>query len=216
MIKNNKGFGSREILTVSTVCLILAAILLVLSIQTSYGEKYKVMEYNARVFGLSATTYQMENNNDTVYMVELLDNGLFSRVKNPFGGDKYCNSYESRVDYENEKKYVTLRCGNYLIDHQYIAEDEYQVYKVGRWTETKPKAKYQQMTSYNYKVGSKDGFEEKYNEEMFLYVFNKKYGKSYENISDIPKKYQVYKKKWYRTKTLIEVVDNKEVERNEA
>lgn len=213
MIRNNKGFGSKEILTVSTVCLILAAVLLTLSIQTSYGEKYKVMEYNARVFGLSATTYQMENNNDTVYMVELLDNGLFSRVKNPFGGDKYCNGYESRVDYENGKKYVTLRCGNYLIDHQYIAEDEYQVYKVGSWTDTKPKAKYQQMTAYNYKDGKNDGFEDHYNEAMFLYVFNKKYGKSYEAVSDIPKKYQVYKKKWYRTKTLIEVVDNKEVEK---
>lgn len=212
MIKNNKGFGSREILTVSTVCLILAAILLVIAIKSSYGEKYSVMEYNARVFGLNATTYLMENNNDAVSMMELLDNGLFTQVKNPFGGEKYCNASESKVEYRDEKKYVTLRCGSYLIDHQYIAEEEYQIYKVGAWSDKKLE-KAQEIIAYNYKENGKDGFDDVYDEMMFLYAFNKKMNKDYEKIEDIPEQYQVYQKKLYRSKTLIEVVDNKEVEK---
>ena len=213
MIKNNKGFGSREILTVSTVCLILAAILLVVAIKSSYGEKYKVMQYNARVFGLSATTYQMENSRDSVYMVELLDHGLFSQVKNPFGGVKYCDPVESRVEYEDEKKYVTLQCGKYLIDHAYIADVEYPIYKVGDWTEEKQNTKLQQMTAYNYKDGSKDGFDRIYNEDMFLYAFNKKMNQNYEHVNDIPEKYHVYKKTLYRIKNLIEVLDSEETKK---
>ncbi len=213
MIRNNKGFGSREILTVSTVCLILASVLLVIAIQTSTSEKYKVMEYNARMFGLSATTYQMENSNDVVYMMELLDNGLFSRVKNPFGGERYCSFLESKVEYEDEKKYVTLQCGNYLIDHQYIAEDKYQIYKVGKWSEKKPNGSSQQIISYNYKDGHKNGLDGVYDEAIFLYTFNKKMGRDYETIDDIPKKYQVYKKTLYRTKTLVETIDHEESEK---
>lgn len=212
MIKNNKGFGSREILTVSTVCLILAAILLVIAIKSSYGEKYSVMEYNARVFGLNATTYLMENNNDSVSMMELLDHGLFTQVKNPFGGEKYCDTAESRVEYIDEKKYVTLKCGPYLIDHQYIAEESYQIYKVGEWTEKKM-SDAQSRVFYNYKMNGSDGFDAYYDQAMFLYAFNKKMNQNYEDVRDIPSRYQVYSKTLYRSKKLIEVVDNKEGEK---
>lgn len=213
MIRNNKGFGSREILTVSVVCLILAAILLTISIKTSNREKYKVLEYNARLFAVSATTYQMENNNNAVYMIELLDNELFARVKNPFGGDKYCDIVESKVEYQDEKKYVTLRCGAYLIDHQHVASEKYNIYKVSDWTEEQPKKNAEVMTAYNYKVeNDKDGFDLVYNDVMFLYAFNKKMGQNYEKIADIPTEYHVYSKTLYRTKTLIDVVDNRKKE----
>lgn len=212
MIKNNKGFGSREILTVSVVCLFLAAILLTMSIKASNKEKYKVMEYNARMFGLSATTYQMENNNNVVYMIELLDNELFSRVKNPFGGEKYCDVVESKLEYQDDQKFVTLRCGAYLISHQHIADEKYNIYKVSDWSLEKPKGDIEEMTSYNYKMDNKDGFDTIYDNAMFLYAFNKKMGQSYEKIEDIPSNYNVYSKTLYRTKTLIDVVENKNVE----
>ncbi len=213
MIRNNKGFGSREILTVSVVCLVLAAILLTMSIKTSNKEKYKVMEYNARMFGLSATTYQMENNNQAVYMIELLDNELFARVKNPFGGEKYCNVFESFVEYQDEKKYVTLRCGAYLIDHQHIADEKYNIYKVSDWSLQQSEKNAETMIAYNYKIDNdKDGFDTIYNDVMFLYAFNKKMGQDYQKIEDIPAEYHVYSKTLYRTKTLIDVVENNKVE----
>ncbi len=205
MIRNNKGFGSREILTVSVVCFILAAILLVLAIRSSNSEKYRVMEYNARVFGLSATTYQMESSNNVVYMAELLENGLFSEVKNPFGGDKYCDAFESKVEYQDEKKYVTLQCGSYLIEHQLISSSEYQIYKVSKWS-LKNEDGMQKRLFYNYKVNGKDVFDQDYNEEMFLYVFNNKMNTEYAKIDDIPAKYHVYSKTLYRTKDLVDVI----------
>ncbi len=210
MIKNNKGFGSKEILTVSVVCFILAAILLVFAIRSSNGQKYRVMEYNARVFGISATTYQMENNNNVVYMAELLENGLFSQVKNPFGNEKYCDAFESKVEYQDEKKYVTLQCGDYLIDHQLVSSEKYSIYKVSNWVDKKESDTMQTQTFYNYKEDSKDGFDQSYNEEMFLYVFNKKMNTEYTKISDIPIKYQVYSKVLYRTKNLVDVVSSQE------
>ncbi len=214
MIKNNKGFGSREMLTVSTICLILATILLMIAIESSYEEKYKVMEYNARVFGLSATIYEMENNNDSVYMIELLDDDMFTRIKNPFGGPEYCSSTESKVEYEGERKYITLRCGNYLIDHQYIAAEEYKIYRIGQWQEKKLDKNAQKIESYNYKEKGKEVFNEVYGADMFLYAFNKKTSSDYESIEQIPKKYGVYSKTFYRTKKLVQLVDGKEIEQS--
>ena len=208
MIRNNKGFGSREILTMSVVCLILAACLLAFSVRNSNQEKYKVLEYNARLFAINATTYQMENNNNAVYMIELLDNELFARVKNPFGGEDYCDILESKVEYQDDKKYVTLRCGEYLIDHQHIAAEKYEIYKVGAWMEEKPEGEVEEITAYNYKMNNKDGFDIVYNDTMFLYAFNKLMGQNYQNISDIPSDYQVYSKTLYRTKVLVDVIES--------
>lgn len=210
MIKNNKGFGSKEMLSISTICLILSMILLIISIQSNYEEKYKIMEYNARMFGLGATVYENKEKNSPVYMIELLDNNLFSNIKNPFGGDEYCSSTESKVEYDNEKKYITLRCGNYVIDHQYIADKEYKIYRVGQWKEKKIVKNAQRIEAYNYKVNGDDAFDEVYDKDMFLYAFNKKTSQNYEKVEQIPRKYGVYTKTFYRTKKLVQLIDGKE------
>ena len=209
MIKNNEGFGSKEILTVSIVCFILAGILLYISVKSSYQEKFRVLEHNARVFGNSATVYQIENNNDEITMSELLDNGLFARVKNPFGNE-YCDIYESRVEYENDQKFVTLRCGEYLIDHQSLVDDKIKIYKVGDWMTEKKSDNLEEKTLYNYKNKGKDGFEEYHSASVFLYLFNKSVNKNYESIDQIPTDYGVYSKTLYRTKVLVKTLKNSE------
>ena len=215
MIKNNNGFGGKEVLAVSVICLILAAVLLTTSLKSSNHEKFKVLEYNARFFGSSATTYQMENSNDQIYMVELVDNEMFSKIENPFGDEKYCDVNESKVDYDQGKKYVTLRCGEYLIDHQDLSAQKFNIYKVSDWTLEKKDEDMQEFVSYNYKQDGQDGFNEIYSEKLFLYAFNKKMEKEYHSISEIPSEFGVYQKKLYRTKTLVDTVENKEAEKEE-
>ena len=43
--KNEKGFYAFEFLSISTVCLFIATIILMIALQSSYTEKYKVDKY---------------------------------------------------------------------------------------------------------------------------------------------------------------------------
>jgi len=55
----------------------------------------------------------------TMYLSEMLDLNLISPIKNPFNG-KECDIYESKVDFSEDIKRVTLKCGEYLIDNEKI------------------------------------------------------------------------------------------------
>ena len=120
MINRNKfGFGTYEVLTVCVMLLIIVVVALAYVFRTDYKEKYSVMEYNARMFSLSSTNLYIEEGTRNVYYLQmLLDKKIFSEVKNPFQGKKYCDSYNSKVEFKDDKKYVTLECGNYLIYQQ--------------------------------------------------------------------------------------------------
>lgn len=194
--KNNRGFGTYEILTVFVMILIIVAILLARVFNTDYKEKYDLMENNARMFALTAANLNAVDGNYSVYYLQMaIDQKLFSNMKNPFKGSKYCNPYASKVSVSSNKKYVTLECGNYLIYEQDSLEKPYVIYQVGKWTSSEIKGERQEAILYNYK---EDGFPENLEEDIFLYEFNKLKGTSFQRISEIPAEYQITKETKYR------------------
>ncbi len=205
--KREFGFSATEFLTVMVVATILLAILLSFALDIAQKEKYRVMQYNATLFGYSASSFALEEGAKKVYLQELIDDKMFVSIKNPFSGDKYCDSYQSFIEFEDDKKYVTLRCGDYLIDHQDMLEETIPIYQVSEWTTKKIKEKknviIEEKVLYNYLQKNKEVFPVNYPEDTFLFLFNKAYHSSYEKVKEIPNTYDIVKNTYYRSKTIV-------------
>ncbi len=208
--KHEKGFGGLELLSVAVVCLIIAAVFLVIALQSSYNDKYQVMQYNATQLAVNATGFQFQSINNEVYLKEMIDFGAMSNVKNPFYDTKYCDTANSKLVFEGDKKYVTLKCGEYVIDNQYVAEKKFTIYKITAWHETKKSGDNQETILYNYKdENGNDVFKESYEKNMFLYAFNLENDYEYNDVEEIPSDFNVYSKTYYRKKTEVAKVDVK-------
>ncbi|HIS37970.1 MAG TPA: hypothetical protein IAB45_00470 [Candidatus Onthousia faecavium] len=201
---NNKGWGSYEFLTVVVVCLILTIILLFVVFRLIDDEKFQVFKYNARTIGINAIDYQINSDFDTVYLYELVDDGYVTKMKNAFSGDKYCDLYESKVEFTDNAKKVTLRCGEYLIYEQDVADEDYDIYKITDWSSKEMKGdNIDENTVYNIIVDGKEIFNEYYEEELFIKQVMAKYGKEYSSLNKIKKAYDVKEEEVYRERVLV-------------
>ena len=188
--KFKRGFGTYEMLTVFVVILIIVVICLSFVFKSDYKEKYAVMEYNARMFALSANNLSIETGSyGPFYLQELIDQRLSSSIKNPFKGDKYCDSLLSKVVIKNQKKYVTLQCGNYLVYNQDTLDKDFTIYQVGSWKKGNSDDDNVQVEDfYNLVEDGKNLFDEDLEERAFLYSYNMKKGTTYDSINDLPEK----------------------------
>jgi hypothetical protein len=192
---NKKGIGAWELLTIAVMCFIIAAFILTLTLKNAKKEQFKVMTYNAKLFGQSAIN--LEDGENKVYLVQLVDNGLSAKVKNPFEGEKYCDMYNSKVEIANNTKYVTLKCGDYYIYHHDINDDKYTIYKSNGWQDKKISNNDLRMMGYNYVLNNKEAFNEYYEKEAFLYAFNKSNNTNYEDLNQIPNTYKINNKELF-------------------
>src|SRR5699024_8741387 len=94
----------------------------------------EVFKYNAKTVGINAVNYNNETSEDVVYLYELINNNLVTRIKNNFSGDEYCDMYESKVVFSGSSKKVNLKCGEYLIYNQDVTDKKYNIYKVSDWS----------------------------------------------------------------------------------
>lgn len=197
--KRKKGFGAYEMLTICVMLLIIVVVALAYVFKTDYKEKYKVIRYNAKMFGLSVSNLSLADDSKKVYYLqELIDSRLYSKIKNPFQGDKFCDNYLSKVEVKGNEKYVTLECGNYLVYNQNVADDEYNVYQKTEWSSKKHKNDNQETVFYNYQVDGKDVFDDWLEKDIFLYEYNLKNGTDYENINEIPPDVAIQTETMYR------------------
>ncbi len=201
---NNKGWGSYEFLTVVVVCLILTIILLFVVFRLIDDEKFQVFKYNARTIGINAIDYQINSDFDTVYLYELVDDGYVTKLKNAFSGDKYCDLYESKVEFTDNAKKVTLRCGEYLIYEQDVADEDYDIYKITDWSFKEMKGdNIDENTVYNIIIDGEEVFSDYYEEELFIKQVMNKYGKEYSSLNKIKKAYDVKEEEVYRERVLV-------------
>ena len=197
--KRNNGFGAYEMLTVCVMLLIIVVVALAYVFKTDYKEKYKVIRYNAKMFGLSVSNLSFADESKNVYYLqELVDSKLYSNVKNPFQGDKFCDNYLSKVEIQENKKFVTLECGNYLVYNQDVADKRYAVYQKTEWSSKKHKNDNQETVFYNYQIDGKDVFDRWLEKDIFLYEYNKKNGTDYLDISEVSGEASVQEKTMYR------------------
>lgn len=201
---NEKGKGTYEFLTVAVTCLILSAILLFIVINNTQKEKYEVFKYNAKTVGINAVNYNNETSEDVVYLYELINNNLVTRIKNNFSGDEYCDMYESKVVFSGSSKKVTLKCGEYLIYNQDVTDKKYNIYKVSDWSFNKINGNdVDTVKVYGLMKNGKNLLDGYYEKELFIKLVRDNYGDKYNSLKDIKENYKVDEKTAYRKRTLV-------------
>lgn len=201
---DEKGKGTYEFLTVAVTCLILSAILLFIVINNTQKEKYEVFKYNAKTVGINAVNYNNKTSDDVVYLYELINSNLVTRIKNNFSGDEYCDMYESKVVFSGSSKKVTLKCGEYLIYNQDVTDKEYDIYKVSDWSFNKINGNdVDTVKVYGLMKNGKNLLDGYYEKELFIKLVRDNYGDKYNSLQDIKENYKVDEKTAYRKRTLV-------------
>lgn len=206
--KNQAGFGSFELLTVLVVATILLAFLLAKAVSLSKKEKYKAMRYSAYLMGYNQGAYTLSSKDGTIYLTTLIDQGLSKKIKNPFfGKEEYCDIYESKITIRENKRFLSLQCGSYLIDEEYQTDAKFDIYLVSDWTTEQVKktknSSVEQRTAYNYEEKGKEVFATYYPEDLFLLLYNLRNNTSYSSLEEIKQVTPLLQKEFYRTKKLI-------------
>ena len=204
VIFNNNGRGTYEFLTVMVTCLVCSAILLFTVINNNKKEKFEVFKYNAKTVGINAVNYNNKTSDDVVYLYELVDANLVTRIKNNFSGDLYCDMYESKVVFSNNNKKVTLKCGDYLIYNQDITSKNYNIYKVSDWSFNKISGNnVDTVKVYGLIKNGKNLLDSYYEKDLFIKLVATNYGDKYSSFKTIKKNYDIDEKIAYRKRTLI-------------
>ena len=200
-MKNSKGFGRFEILTVFVLMLALGAYLCCVALGGSSKQKFGAMEKSANSFlnTVKANTGSF-GNLDVVYLDEVIKEGLLAKIKSPFSAHN-CSVSESRVNLGSNPT-VTLKCDNYLIENENFINN-IKIYKVGKWQEEKPNGSNEKITLYNYLENGKEKYDEYYEDEYFLYRVNTDNNKRYQFVRNVENDYKVVSKVFYRTKVKI-------------
>ena len=203
---NKKGFARHEVLTIIALIIIITAIVMNYILESGKQQKFETMKSSAQNFA-SVVAGNLDGFDvyfNDHYLGEVIDNGLLSNIKSPFSG-KSCDINESKVLVINGKRFVTLRCDDYLIDNQEdSALDKMIIYKVSKWSDKKQKGNNQELEVYNCVKDNKEVFEQYLESTNFLYNVNKKYSKSYTSIDSVKESCHVKSKKIYRTKIAID------------
>lgn len=205
---NNKGLALRELLVVIAFFAIVFAFGAYSSFKGGDNRKYEVFAQNARDFATKVSTYRNEHirYDDEIYLEELVNSNYIKPFKNPFSGGGNCNLYESKVTIVTDsEKYVTLRCGDYLIDSQLVSSGNYKVYKVSKWQE-KIGNDLEAETSklYNYEENGKALLDKYVSEKELITLYNKNENKNIKSIEEIDlENYNIVTKTFYRTKKLV-------------
>ena len=208
-MKNNKGIGKFELLTMIVIFMIALVLVLWYFIGVANKERYTTMRKDA--VNLNKTILaNMDSfkNTDIAYLGEAVTGGFIPAIKSPFTG-KDCSLSESKIEINGGKVKTTLRCDNYLIDGFRITNDyeNIPIYKVSDWTDKKPKAskkvKVEEKTLYNCLDGGKEKYDEYTEELYFVSLINNDYGSEHYGVSTIKNECIVVTKTLYRTKVKV-------------
>lgn len=205
-MKNSKGIIKYELVTVILLILVIFAFLFYVLLGGVSKHKIKTMKENAVTFSNTvATNIASFHNVDTVYLGEAINEKIIKEIKSPVGGGT-CNISESKVSFDSGNVFVTLRCGDYLIDNENIVNgDNMKVYKVSKYQEEKlSSSKMERKKLYNCKKDNKLIYDEYYEELYFISKINEDNDTNYFYAKDIKDTCEVVSKTFYREKELVE------------
>ena len=204
-MKNNKGFGKFEVLTMIVIILLIGAYLMYSSLGGVSNQKLKTMKNSAIKFSDAVNTnISSFHNTETIYLGEVIDEGLLKKIKSPFSSGN-CDEAESKVEIVDGLPYVTLKCDNYLLDKiKPDNGDGVPIYEVGEWSTKKPGGDSEEKTLYNCSVSGKEMFDH-YTEELYMVSrINKQEGTNYYFADGIAETCEAKTKTFYRTKKAID------------
>ena len=201
-MKNNKGFGKFEVLTMIVVLLAIFAFLGYRFLSGTNLNKLNAMKKSASNLAKTVIINKESFYNPSkVFLGEAIDEQLFTEVKNPIG-EGNCSRSESFVELTDSGNYVTFQCGEYLMDHVSVNDvNEATFYKVGEWSTTKTNDNDEEKVLYNCKENAGGYiFDEHYDESYFIYQINRMFSNSYSSVEAINRACPVEKITMYRTK----------------
>lgn len=207
-MKNNKGMGRTELITVLAFILVIIAVCLGIFFNAHSKHKYNMFVKNAN--NLSSILSQFRDAypvyGDTIYLKDAIDENATKEIANPFSSEKYCDSYETKLEIINDNRYLTFKCGDYVIYKHQPGTGVYQIYKVGSWSEKIPETSVESMFVYNYY--NDNGFLV-FNEYLqlpeFLENYNENEGTNIYKLSDITSN-NVVAKSVYRSRSLVKEI----------
>lgn len=205
-MKNNKGFGRFEVITLIVILLVVFAGGAVMILRGANKQRLQTFKDNAVSFSsIVATNENSFRNLNVVYLDEVINEKYGKKIKNPLGAG-YCDPTQSRVNIKDGKAYTTLRCGEYLIDYStFRANDKVPIYKVSDWSEKKPEGEnVEEKVLYNCVDNGKEVFDQYYEDFYLVYKVYLQYNEEYRFVNNIKNVCKVVEKTFYRTKEEIE------------
>lgn len=210
-MKNNKGFGTKEIALVIVAGLFIFAGLFMSVMKGASKQKVITYSENALTFQKTAVGNQSSfRNPELIYLQEVIEEQFMKDIKNALGSGN-CDREESKVVTRDSRIYTTLKCGKYLIDDSEIKDtSKVQIYVVSDWSEKKLSGKnVEKKVLYNVEDSGKIVFKKYYEDGYLPYKITKEYGEYVLFFNDIERltNLKVVKKTFYRTKDKLEVRD---------
>lgn len=204
---NKKGMTNLELMTLLALIIVLGAILLSAFAKNGSKQKYDVLIKNTN--NLASTLIKFNNQypeySNDVYLAYAIKENASQEFLNPFGGDKYCDKYESKLETLNGKKYVTLKCGEYIVYKHQIGTSSYKIYKVGSWELTALDGENETLRLYNYYKNGKLALSDYKPISEFLIEYNKNEGKKIYRI-DMLTDVELITKVVYRNRKLVKEI----------
>jgi hypothetical protein len=203
-MKNNKGFGKFEVLTVIVVLMGIGAFLAYQFLGGTSAKKVGTMRDSASSLARTVVVHKGDFHNDSiVFLEEVINEQYMKDIKNPAGKGN-CSRSESYVELEEHGNYVTLTCGDFIIHHADIDNlKNAKIYQLGELSEKKTNDTDIAFDYYNCKTNGNKVFKEDYLEYYFVYKVNQKFGTKYYFSSNVNKSCTVEKKTYYRTATEV-------------
>ena len=207
---NNKGFGKYEVLTVITLLLIIFVVLSLTVLGGAGKKQFDTMSKEAIQFNKSVySNLDSFHDQRLVYLEEVIDEKILNKVKSPYSMG-VCDVTQSSVRTEDDvKRFVTLKCDNYLIDNSRVSSaEDFNIYKVSKWSDKKIKGdNVEKKELYNCEKKGKKILDNYVEDGYLVYKVNKDYNENYYFASDISEDIcKVVTKTFYRTKELVHEV----------
>lgn len=207
-MKDNRGLVLIELLTIIAFIAVIVAFVAYIAFKDSGKRKYEVFAQNARDFATNVATYRNEKvkYEKVIYLEDIVNDNYIKAFRNPFRGGGECNLYESKVvTVTDAERYVTLRCGDYLIDSQLASSSFYKVYKVSSWQEKIGNSLEAETAKlYNYQKNGKNVLDQYVVMKEFISLYNKNENKNIKSIEEIDlNNVSISTKTFYRTKELV-------------
>ena len=206
-MRNNKGFIKFEVLTIFVLAIGALAYGLYFILGSTGKQKYDTFKDSAVTFAkVVSTNSNTFHNSEVIYLNEVVDEKLLkSSIKNPFGSGN-CDESESKVEYDNGKFYVSLKCGDYYIDKSSTNNKKLMhIYTVGKWNENKISGDdVETKTLYNCVDSNGKEIFDNYVEELYMISkLNKEFESDYYFAPDVTD-CTVVTKEMYREKKLLD------------
>lgn len=203
-MKNNLGYGKFEVIIIIVVLLFIGAFLAYTILDSSQPQRFSVMRKDAYSFAEVVIINLDDSEKESVTLAEAVDEGLIGHVKNPFAEGE-CDMYESKIEISKDSKYLTFKCGDYIINKANIRENKYDIYKVTKWHEDATDKNSKSEKVYN--CTGDDGkllFDDYLDANSFIYALRKTYNVDINSIGDAKKSCDVIEKNMYRDYELVD------------